>query len=652
MTQKRTPSYNRILLSRWGMGRIAHLPVFLPEVNRICRPYSGLNVHDRVMRGRIDAVAGWGFKRTAKQARMIAQKRNLPYIAVEDGFLRSYDLGVNGAQPLSLVVDHTGIYYDSTQSCDLETMIENGIFDDALLERARIAMDWMRHERLSKYNKDLIEYDGAPIKRLIIDQTEGDASVLLSGAAPHSFEKMIEDALHLYAPEDIAIKLHPDTMTGKKGGYLRDLAHQYGVRLLSAPYNPWSLLAQTREVATISSLFGFEALMAGKEVYCYGLPFYAGWGVTHDQITTERRTKKRSVTEIFATAYLCYARYVNPFTGNAATLEDVIAILSDRVRHEKRVADLHGIKAIGFSVWKRLFIPKFTGGAVSFRYRMPKNRQNGEAVLLWGLKRENMTAPVVRIEDGFVRSRGLGAKLVRPWSLVIDKQGLYFDPRTPSDLEGILQNTDMPKGLLHRAAMLRDVMVERAVSKYNTGDSAAVSIPRNGRRIILVPGQVEDDASIRSGTVAGLNTNLELLKAARAAAPDAYILYKPHPDIEAAKRKGAIPADVARRYCDDIASGLNISALWPHVDEVHTLTSLSGFEGLLRGKKVYTYGRPFYAGWGLTQDMQAFPRRNKVLTIEGLIAGALILYPAYFDWKTGEICNIETVIHRLSQQTV
>ena len=36
------------------------------------------------------------------------------------------------------------------------------------------------------------------------------------------------------------------------------------------------------------------------------------------------------------------------------------------------------------------------------------------------------------------------------------------------------------------------------------------------------------------------------------------------------------------------------------VDEVHTLTSLTGFEALLRGIEVHAYGGPFYAGWGLT----------------------------------------------------
>ena len=56
-------------------------------------------------------LVGWGHKPTADKARRYAAQHNLPYIALEDGFLRSLDLGCKRAQPLSLVVDHTGIYF-------------------------------------------------------------------------------------------------------------------------------------------------------------------------------------------------------------------------------------------------------------------------------------------------------------------------------------------------------------------------------------------------------------------------------------------------------------------------------------------------------------------------------------------------------------
>ena len=74
------------------------------------------------------------------------------------------------------------------------------------------------------------------------------------------------------------------------------------------------------------------------------------------------------------------------------------------------------------------------------------------------------------------------------------------------------------------------------------------------------------------------------------------------------------------------------------------MTSLAGFEALLRGKPVWTYGRPFYAGWGLTHDALDFPRRDRRLDLDQLIAGALIAYPIYVHPRSGLPCRIEDVV--------
>lgn len=59
----------------------------------------------------------------------------------------------------------------------------------------------------------------------------------------------------------------------------------------------------------------------------------------------------------------------------------------------------------------------------------------------------------------------------------------------------------------------------------------------------------------------------------------------------------------------------------------------------MRGVKVCTYGGPFYAGWGLTEDKQSFPRRKARLNLDELVAGALLLYPSYYDWQTENFCR-------------
>ena len=84
-------------------------------------------------------------------------------------------------------------------------------------------------------------------------------------------------------------------------------------------------------------------------------------------------------------------------------------------------------------------------------------------------------------------------------------------------------------------------------------------------------------------------------------------------------------------------------------DEVHTLSSLAGFDALLRGKAVFTYGLPFYAGWGLTHDALApVPWRHRTLTLDMLCAGVLLRYPLYFDWKTCLFTTPEAVVEQLA----
>lgn len=80
------------------------------------------------------------------------------------------------------------------------------------------------------------------------------------------------------------------------------------------------------------------------------------------------------------------------------------------------------------------------------------------------------------------------------------------------------------------------------------------------------------------------------------------------------------------------------------------MTSLLGFEALLRGTPVTTYGAPFYAGWGLTTDLGNIPERRRARpSLEGLVHATLIDYPRYFDPLTGKICPVEVIVERLAE---
>ncbi len=317
---------------------------------------------------------------------------------------------------------------------------------------------------------------------------------------------------------------------------------------------------------------------------------------------------------------------------------------------------------LGMSFWKRRRIADFLGPAdrkphfvhtSAAAVRLAQSR--GGSIAVWGSREPQDLAdtarlagvPVVRVEDGFLRSVGLGADFTQAASIVVDSRGIYYDPTRPSDLEIILNETTFDAPLLERAAGLIQRIVAAGITKYNTGGDLPELPAANGRARIFVPGQVEDDCSVMLGH-AGINTNLGLLEAVRAANPDALILYKPHPDVDAGHRRGEIPDADALRFADQVVRGVSSDALIAATDAVHTITSLAGFEALLRHRSVVVYGRPFYAGWGLTTDLTPQLRRQRRLSLEQLVAGVLILYPRYVDPVSGERCTPEQLIERLT----
>jgi capsular polysaccharide export protein len=91
-----------------------------------------------------------------------------------------------------------------------------------------------------------------------------------------------------------------------------------------------------------------------------------------------------------------------------------------------------------------------------------------------------------------------------------------------------------------------------------------------------------------------------------------------------------------------------LGGLLSQIDEVHTMTSLLGFEALLRGANVVCHGLPFYAGWGLTEDRVACARRTRALSLEELVHGALIAYPRYYNYERSYFVEPEQAIEQLA----
>jgi capsular polysaccharide export protein len=256
--------------------------------------------------------------------------------------------------------------------------------------------------------------------------------------------------------------------------------------------------------------------------------------------------------------------------------------------------------------------------------------------------------PLLRMEDGFLRSVGLGAAFLPGASCVLDGRGIYYDPRRESDLEHILGKAEFGPDLLARAAALRREVVALRLTKYNVGRASPLDdLPRD-RPLVLVPGQVEDDASVLLGSP-NTPTNLALLQATRRNNPDAFLIFKPHPDVEAGLRRGRLAPDQTAGLADRVIGDVAIVDLLDRVDSIETMTSLAGFEALLRGRRTVVHGQPFYGGWGLTTDLDPPARRTRRLSLDELVAGALILYPRYVDPVTGQRCPPEVLVRRLAE---
>ncbi|ASU15543.1 capsular polysaccharide biosynthesis protein [Actinobacillus pleuropneumoniae] len=656
-------SITKSLIFSRGILKIPHLNAFLHDSELIS--YSRLTKTIRA-----DNVIGWGLRPSADKARAYAEQHYLPYIALEDGFLRSLGLGVMGYPPFSVVYDDVGIYYDTTRSSRLEQLILSSHFSATDLQQAEQAVRLIVRHQLSKYNHNLDYVSNEPKTSeivLVIDQTFGDMAVKYGRANESDFQQMLDAAIGENPDAQIWVKTHPDVISGKKKGYLTDL-HRYGnrIRLFAEDVNPISLLNRIDKVYCVTSQMGFEALLLGKPVITFGIPWFAGWGVTEDRhpdidvLKRSQRRENRSFLQLFAAAYLQYSRYINPYSGKVGTIFDVIDYLSKaKILNQRLGGHLY---CIGMSLWKRAVIKPFFNLPLcqlhfvgSLKTLEKRTLEKDAKLLIWSQGKPEVLAysekhhiPLLRMEDGFIRSVGLGSNLVAPLSLVIDDLGIYFNAQTPSRLEQILLGQEFNEQDLVLAKKLRNRLIEANIGKYNVGNSG-FRLNVTDKTAILVPGQVEDDASIRFGSPE-IKKNLDLLRKVRELNPNAYIIYKPHPDVVSGNRQGHIPTEQAVEFADEIVENANILDCINQVDEVHTMTSLAGFEALLRGKIVHCYGLPFYSNWGLTEDYLSLERRHRKLCLEELISAVLVYYPQYVDPENATMINAEQAIEILQQQ--
>jgi len=687
--------------SSYGITSNPQIPLFFPlaTVNKI-------SVRSRPCD--LDVAIGWGNKPNTQKAKSFAKTHKLPFMCLEDGFIGYLGHSSSDKKRLSLIKDEVGIYYDARNASRLEQLclaISSAGLSASDEKRASNLIRSITSTGISKYNH-IREALPASIQQLgsdcilVVDQTAGDQSIECGLADENSFQQMLIAAIAAHPDKKIIIKTHPDVLitgkAGKKSGHFSpdswptSKLQLKNVYLLTDDCSVADLMAKVSDVYVVTSQLGFEALMYGKSVHCFGMPFYAGWGLTQDRLVCERRAAKSilpngsslTLPQLVYASLIQYPTYLHPETQALCEVEEVVDWLVLQLGcvqfGDKQAADI--CYAFGFSLWKQAFVKQFVGrmskkvvfiNDESKLETLLQQSRSKTSVLLWGRSRSEWAktlrqyADVWFMEDGFLRSVGLGADLRRPSCLVIDRQGMYYDSSAPSDIINILNDIDLAPTQLMRAEALIESIKQQSVTKYNVGIKQNIpelltdlKFRAAGREVVVVPGQFEHDLSIAC-SLGEIKTNIGLLAKVREDYPSAFIIFKEHPDVYSGVRPGALGDQAALEFADLYLADIDMDSLLACCDRLCTLTSLAGFEALLRNKNVSVYGSPFYAGWGLTDDKLDLSGRSaarnasgrkKSLTISELVYGAMIEYSRYVDWNTGYLTGPEQTVQFLAEQ--
>ncbi len=599
----------------------------------------------------------WGMKK--KNIHSIFNQNNSRLIYLEDGLVHSFGYKKEKI-PLSVSFDNDGIYYSFKSNSRLFSLIEQDLSKNNLIRSRNIIKLWKDYS-ISKYN---FPYFIEPPKFkyiLLIDQTYGDLSVSYGSANKNSFLEMFKFACENWPDHKIVIKVHPDVINSNKVGYLdKDFYTNKNVIVISQLGQINKLIENSLAVCVVTSQVGFEALIYNKEVHVFGRPFYSGLGLTidHNLPKDDKNNKKISLENLVFKFLTKYQICLDPRTKKRCEVEDIMQYIYFRRKvYQFFPNNLYGI---GFSPWKKRQINRFISNAINERIEsLKKFKTYSKNILIWGKsiksdKYRNKANEFISVEDGFIRSVGLGADLYSPLSLLFDKKGIHYDASSVSDIEELLQNRVVNKNELKRSSDLINLIIKSNITKYNLKFNSGLKLPRNSvnKYKIAVLGQVETDNSILFGVPNDTiqKTNFSLIEQVRKDYPNSYIIYKPHPDIESGLRYSSNELSI-RGISDFIAHKTSLEDILKNVDRVVVFTSLGGFEALIRGKPVTTYGLPFYAGWGLTDDKllnhKWAKRRRRILSLEEIVFISLIEYPIYNSLKFNTLTEIENIIEEL-----
>jgi len=430
--------------------------------------------------------------------------------------------------------------------------------------------------------------------------------------------------------------------------------------------NSIKLLKQMDIVFTKTSYLGFEGLLVGCEVICYGLPFYAGWGVTHDLYGAEsyifRRYRKNvSIMDLYTAVFLIHNKYFNPYKNKETPLgkdiykKDSFMILKDDIeemnnKNKKVNILLKNNKTIEvYKVDDENSLDNILNTIIKYKsYLSYKNRvfvinnskerikkveflKNVEGDIIY-LKENEINMNDIYKNDYFIFIGSLneyGSKILELKHLgceniyyykevpnkidkniktfFLDQKNHYQNYKFQSDLEDKINNK-IVIGVLDKEEPNKyiDKYIENKITQFKKGKYSFEELKSKiNRKIIVVIGQYEKSDSIK---YAGLGlSNKDLIEKVKEDYPDYYLIFKPHP-----KSNEKLPKDIVNKI--DLISLENVYGLISIADEVATISSFVGLEAMLINNNISTicYGLPFYAGWGVTIDKSSIEYQKSV----------------------------------------
>lgn len=299
-------------------------------------------------------VIVWGYNESPWLNRYLAYN-HIDVWRVEDGFLRSSELGASGSTPYSLVFDKKGLYYNTDGSSELNEILNKQKFEN-LLRQGEELYNFFLNSKVSKYNPSVTKKDTSiKTKRrvLVIGQVDNDASLRFCNIDNWSMEDMVRLAKKENPQAEIVYRPHPEVYKGYQNSKFDKSNVEFFATIQNPELDIISSIEKSDHIYTICSLGGLEALIRGKKVTLLGRAFYGGWGLTDDRTSYINRDRSLTLLELFLGTYVIYPKYLcdssNSYNG---LLSSIYRVNADKYIHTLSSVKQSGVDRISVLNWK------------------------------------------------------------------------------------------------------------------------------------------------------------------------------------------------------------------------------------------------------------------------------------------------------------